>query len=117
MQAATAGAASQPTMPVVAADLDHFFTALEAATRACGAVSSLDRPVVLAFSLGEAGVWVLRASPTEPGSLERATEPGAADCTVACELPILLDLFNGRRKPAAAFMRGLVRISGPWFGL
>ena len=42
----------------------------------------------------------------------RAGQPLPADCTVTCSLEVLMDLASGRVKPASAFIKGLVRVSG-----
>ena len=63
--------------------VEKFFGHLDRAL-GLGAQASLDKPVAVRFALGEAGSWLLRASPTAPGSV--VLENGAASrrADVAC---------------------------------
>ena len=96
-------------------EIDRFFALLDRAL-AHGPQEALSRPVAVRFSLGDAGSWLLRASPLAPGSVvaEEVGAPSAAEatCTVRCSLQVLLDLADGRLKPAAAFLKGLVSVTG-----
>lgn len=103
-------------MSLTESDVYLFFASLDTAARATQN-SSLSKPVAVRFDLGDAGSWTLRMSPTAPGSVERSSEtsPGddtSVDCTLSCALNILLDMANGRRKPAVAFLRGQIGVRG-----
>ena len=92
-------------------DISDFFESLDAAV----GQSRVERALTVRFDLGSAGSWTLRASPLEAGSVEHDApdaRPEPTDCTLTCALDVLLDLANGRRKPAVAFMKGLISVKG-----
>jgi len=95
--------------------VERFFGHLDR-TLALGPQASLAKPVAVRFALGEAGSWLLRASPSAPGSvvLENGAAPQQVDaaCTVSCSQQTLLDLAGGRLKPAAAYLKGQIRVAG-----
>ena len=97
------------------AEATRFFGALHDAL-AAGPLTDLRRPVRARFALGAAaGSWLLTASPDQPGSCQRE-DPGSArdavDCVVSASLRVLLDLAARRIKPAAALIKGQVRVTG-----
>ena len=94
-------------------DVRDFFEVLDAAAKA-GPLIELQRPATVLIRLGQAGEWWVRVSPTEPGSVVRteASTGEAADFTLTSSASVLLDLANGRRKPVAALMKGLINARG-----
>lgn len=96
---------------ITEADVARFMTCLEKAARP--PIPSLAKPTTICLQFGAGRTWVLIASPKEPGTLEQREESTAvADLTVKCTLPVLLDIANGRRKPAVAFMKGDISVKG-----
>ena len=97
-------------------DIDTFFERLDRLL-ALGPQASLARPVAIRFALGDAGSYLLKASPHAAGSVAREPSKQQVDveevsCTLSCTLQVLLDLAGGQLKPATAFIRGLIKISG-----
>jgi aarF domain-containing kinase len=95
-------------------DLRLFLACLDTAARV--PIPVLTKPTVIRFALGSAGTWALKARSDMPGSLEHEAGPAeareSADCTLSCALPVLLDIANGRKKPAIAYMKGLITVKG-----
>ena len=95
-------------------DLRLFLACLDTAARV--PIPVLTKPTVIRFALGSAGTWTLKARSDMPGSLEHEAGPAeareSADCTLSCALPVLLDIANGRKKPAIAYMKGLITVKG-----
>ena len=75
---------------------------------------AVEQPVAMRFALSDAGSWVLRGSPTGPGSaqLEADEVQEGVDCTISCTLAVLLDIASGRKRPMSALVRGQIRVSG-----
>ena len=96
-------------------DLTNWFSTLDAAARAPLLLSDLTRSITARFTIPNLGSWTLRVAPNVPGSVT-ADDPSStndeADCTLTCEKSVLLDLANGRRKFAVAFMKGLLSVRG-----
>lgn len=109
--------ASERGMESALADggVERFFACLDR-KMAMGPQASVTRPVAVRFDLGGGGSFLLRASPHAPGSVTKeessSRSEDAVTCTLSCSLKVLLDLAGGRIKPAAAYLRGLIKISG-----
>ena len=105
-----------PSSGEVVSAVSRFFASLHL-TLAKEPLKELKQPIAVRFALGIDGSWLLRASPTEPGSARLEPHgsihsPVPVDCTVTCKDGALLKLASGQLKPAVALLKGLLSVSG-----
>ena len=102
------------------ATLGAYFDALSRALAV--PVEGLRKRCLVRFELGApgdaaGGVWELRAAPDAAGGVTSPGDAGGAasqtaDVTISCTLQHFLEIASGRLKPAAAMLRGLIRVRG-----